>query len=85
MHRSVYSDMPSFLSQSAICCIAAIKVQSGPDRVFHHGNREFTPNKCAIAPLEGDFRLTQPPISEGRKEMNALPPFGGKKNKLRHL
>src|SRR3974377_562572 len=36
-----YSDMPSFLSQSAICCMAV--TPSGPDRVFHHGNREFTP------------------------------------------
>src|SRR5215467_13953269 len=38
---STYSDMPSFLSQSAICCMAV--TPSGPDRVFHHGNREFTP------------------------------------------
>src|SRR5262252_4775551 len=38
-----YSDMPRFLSQSAICCMAVTAIPSGPDRVFHHGNKEFTP------------------------------------------
>jgi hypothetical protein len=47
--RCAYSDMPSFLSQSAICCIAATEVRSGPDRIFHHGKQRVYTDKSAIA------------------------------------
>ena len=44
-----YSDMPSFLSQSAICCMAVTEIPSGPDRVFPPREQRVYTDKSARA------------------------------------
>jgi hypothetical protein len=52
--RSMYSDMPSFLSQSAICCIAATKVVVACLSFWPHDYRKITPKKVGKARLPGE-------------------------------
>jgi hypothetical protein len=77
--------MPSFLSQSAICCIAATNGPVGADRVFRLTATRVYADESAIAPFGERFSPNSAAHFRGRKEMSALPPFGGKKNKSRDL
>ena len=46
---------------------------SGPDRVFHHGNREFTP----ISPRDHIPQATALEVSPGARRREPAPPFSG--------
>jgi hypothetical protein len=72
MSDCVYSDMPSFLSQSAICCIAATKVRSwGLSKFFAHDYRKITPKRTAKACLRARCRSAN---GHGRNRHGAAPP-----------
>jgi len=46
-----YSDMPSFLSQSEICCIAATKISLRANPLSDPRQRRVYTDKSAVAPL----------------------------------